>query len=116
MKAPKKKRGDDAARRGASRMTPLGEELAASLREVLAHVGGEDNRVRLTEIEPAGLEVRRIRESVGLSQEDFARVLGISPSGLRKWEQNQRQPRGAARTLLQIMEKEPAAVARALRS
>ena len=112
--APKPPR--PAGRRKSSGTTPLGEELAASLREVLAHVSGGDNKVRLTEVKPASLEVKRIRESVGLSQEDFARVLGVSPSGLRKWEQNQRQPRGAARTLLQVMAREPAAVARALRS
>jgi putative transcriptional regulator len=33
---------------------------------------------------------------------------------LRKWEQGQRQPHGAALTLLNIMDREPEAVIRAI--
>jgi putative transcriptional regulator len=51
---------------------------------------------------------------MGLTQSDFATVLGTSVSGLRKWEQAQRQPQGSARTLLKVMDKEPEAVLRAL--
>ena len=41
-------------------------------------------------------------------------MLGTSTSGYRKWEQGERQPSGAARTLLRVMENEPEAVLRAL--
>jgi putative transcriptional regulator len=44
----------------------------------------------------------------------MAQFLGTSLSGYRKWEQGQRQPSGAARTLLRVMEKEPEAVLRVL--
>ena len=48
----------------------------------------------------------------------MAVALGTSPSGYRKrkWEQGQRRPSGAARTLLRVMDKEPEAVLRVLSS
>jgi len=46
----------------------------------------------------------------------MATVLGTSPSGYKKWEQGKRQPSGAARTLLRVMDREPEAVLRALSS
>jgi len=92
--------------------TNLAEELIDSLGEALAHAQGEVPNVREHSIELP--QVRRIRGKLGLSQEEFARLLGVSASGLRKWEQGQRAPRGAAATLLRIMEREPQAVTRAL--
>jgi putative transcriptional regulator len=49
-----------------------------------------------------------------LSQDQFADAFGVSASTLRKWEQGQRSPTGAAKTLLKIIECEPKAVVRAL--
>ena len=46
----------------------------------------------------------------------MALMPGTGVSGYREWEQGQRQPGGAALTLLRIMEKEPEAVMRALAS
>lgn len=90
----------------------LADELIDSLGEALAHARGEGSDVREHHIDLP--QVRRIRAELGLSQEEFARLLGVSASGLRKWEQGQRTPRGAAATLLRIMEREPQAVTRAL--
>ena len=92
--------------------TNLADELIDSLGEALTHAQGKASDVREHHIDLP--QVRRIRTELGLSQEEFARLLGVSASGLRKWEQGQRAPRGAAATLLRIMEREPQAVTRAL--
>jgi putative transcriptional regulator len=42
------------------------------------------------------------RASVGLSQQEFAILLGVSPRTLQDWEQGRREPTGAAKTLLRI--------------
>lgn len=42
------------------------------------------------------------RSKVGLSQQDFATLLGVSPRTLQDWEQGRREPTGAARTLLRV--------------
>lgn len=51
-----------------------------------------------------------IRDKTGLSQPDFARLLGVSVRTLQEWEQGRRAPTGAARTLLQIANKNPRAL------
>jgi putative transcriptional regulator len=51
--------------------------------------------------------VARIRIRSGLSQADFAAVLGVSKRTLEQWEQGRREPSGAAKTLLKIAERHP---------
>lgn len=63
---------------------------------------------------PRAVDVSAIRRELGLSQEQFARLMGVSVATLRNWEQGRREPHGAARSLLQIASVEPAAVLRAL--
>jgi putative transcriptional regulator len=55
------------------------------------------------------------RASVGLSQHEFAELLGVSPRTLQDWEQGRREPTGAARTLLRVAVEHPK-VLRQLRS
>lgn len=47
-------------------------------------------------------EAAEARASVGLSQQDFAILLGVSARTLQDWEQGRREPTGAARTLLRV--------------
>jgi putative transcriptional regulator len=49
----------------------------------------------------------RARHSTGLSQADFAALLGVSKRTLQQWEQGRREPSGAARMLIKIAEKHP---------
>ena len=50
------------------------------------------------------------REAIGLSQSQFASLLGVSVRTLQGWEQGRKQPSGAARTLLAIARDNPKAV------
>lgn len=52
-------------------------------------------------------DVARVRLSTGLSQSEFASVLGVSKRTLEQWEQGRREPSGAARTLIRIAERHP---------
>jgi putative transcriptional regulator len=49
----------------------------------------------------------KARASTGLSQHDFAQLLGVSARTLQDWEQGRREPTGAARTLLKVATKHP---------
>ena len=47
------------------------------------------------------------RAKTGLSQHDFASLLGVSPRTLQDWEQGRRVPTGAAKTLLKVASSHP---------
>lgn len=47
------------------------------------------------------------RKGSGLSQSQFAALLGVSIRTLQGWEQGRRQPTGAAKALIAIAQKSP---------
>jgi putative transcriptional regulator len=51
--------------------------------------------------------ITEARTRTGLSQQQFAKVLGVSMRTLQEWEQGRRQPSGAARSLLAIAARRP---------
>jgi putative transcriptional regulator len=51
--------------------------------------------------------VVKARLKVGLSQAEFAKLLGVSKRTLQEWEQGRRQPTGAAQSLLKIAVERP---------
>jgi putative transcriptional regulator len=50
------------------------------------------------------------RQKTGLSQSQFAVLMGVSVRTLQGWEQGRKQPSGAARTLLAIASTNPQAL------
>jgi putative transcriptional regulator len=61
-------------------------------------------------------DVPAIRRHLGLTQQKFATLLGISLATLRNWEQGRRKPEGAARVLLCVAAKNPRVVLDAVHS
>jgi len=60
------------------------------------------------------MDIKAIRKRVGKSQDEFARMIGVSVATLRNWEQGRRSPEGPARALLQVAADNPEAVVEAL--
>lgn len=83
-------------------------ELLESVREGGAILRGEKEASRTTIIESP--DVKQIRQQYGLSQSEFAAMLGISVKTVQNWEQGRRNPRGPASVLLQVAAKHPDAV------
>ena len=77
----------------------LAAELLQSVREMKA------GRTRVV-----SSPVIDARQKTGLSQAQFAALLGVSVRTLQGWEQGRKQPSGAARTLLAIASVNPKAV------
>jgi putative transcriptional regulator len=62
----------------------------------------------------AAPDVKGIRERLGLTQERFAALMGVSSRTLQNWEQGRREPEGPAKALLRVVDREPEAVLHAL--
>lgn len=66
----------------------------------------EFDRLRLPPIEPlAPDEIKQIRESSGVSQAVFAKLLNTSLSTVQKWEIGQKKPTGTALKLLRLVQR-----------
>ena len=90
-------------------------KINVGLREAVAYAKGRDNRARVSVVHvPDDVDVRAIREQLGLSQQEFALRFGFSLGTVRQWEQKRRYPHGSARVLLKVINHEPLAVERAL--
>jgi putative transcriptional regulator len=83
-------------------------ELLESVREMKAIEKGLKKPSRVFEFPPPN--ARQIRRKFHLSQPDFARLIGISVSTLRNWEQGLRVPEGPAQVLLRVVAVHPEAV------
>ncbi len=88
------------------------ESIRQGLKEAAAHARGEAAGVKV--YEPTTVDVAAVRAPLGLSQNQFAARFGFSVATLRHWERGDRQPQGAALVLLNLIEREPQAVMRAL--
>ncbi len=58
--------------------------------------------------------VRAIRTRLGMTQETFAKAIGVPVATVRNWEQSRTSMDPAVRSLLRVLEREPEAVLRAL--
>lgn len=92
----------------------IGKEIIAGLEEIKAWREGRTKLKTTTVALPRAFEVPAIRKELGLSQEQFAGLMGVSVATLRNWEQGRREPQGPARSLLLVASREPAAVLKAL--
>jgi len=88
------------------------DELLNSVRWMGRHMRGEDDNGRTTRIPDP--DVKAIRETTGLSQSQFALMIGVKLKTLQNWEQKRVRPAGPARALLQIVSVDPHAAIRAL--
>jgi putative transcriptional regulator len=86
--------------------------IKAGLEDAIAHARGDANAA--TVHRPREIDVKAIRERTGLSQQGFCAAFGISLGTLRHWEQGLRAPRGPARTLLMVVDRDPVAIIRAI--
>jgi putative transcriptional regulator len=79
----------------------LGLEILEGLQELKRGAHGRKTAVP---------SISGIRDRTGLSQSQFANLLGVSIRTLQDWEQGRRAPSGAARTLLLVAAKHPKAL------
>jgi putative transcriptional regulator len=90
----------------------LFDELLESVKQAAAIERGEMQPSRVFVVDKKN-EVSNVRAKLGLSQNKFAALLGISSATLKNWEQGRRHPTGAAKVLLKIAQQHPKIVLKA---
>jgi putative transcriptional regulator len=86
-------------------MNKFSKELIESLTEACEHAEGRPSGVRVHVVEVP--DVRAIRQQLGMSQQEFARVYHIPLATLKNWEQRRRQPDAPAAAYLELIAKRP---------
>ena len=88
------------------------QSIKRGLLEAVEHAqgGAPETLVR----RPRPVNVKALRASVGMTQEQFAARFGFSAATLRHWERGDRKPRGPALVLLNVIAHDAKAVMAAL--
>jgi len=60
--------------------------------------------------------VKAVREKIGLTQVEFAKLMRVSIKTLQNWEQQHRTPSGAAAALIKIVSTAPDVAIKSLHS
>ncbi|MEJ7138800.1 NadS family protein [Amphibiibacter pelophylacis] len=90
----------------------LFNDLMQSLKEAREIARGEAPASRRFTV--AAPDVKAVRDQMGLSQSEFARLMQVSVKTLQNWEQRRRQPTGPAAALLRIVSMAPEVALRTL--
>lgn len=93
-------------------MSDAYKSIKQGLTEAIAHARGK--RVAVRVYEPKSVDVSALRQRVGMTQTQFAARFGFSVATLRHWERGDRKPHGPALVLLNVIDRDPKAVMRAL--
>jgi putative transcriptional regulator len=96
------------------RRSALADDIRASLHEALNHAAGKRTGAITHRVTPRDTDARDARLKLGLTQREFASLIGTAVGTVRKWELGARRPSGAARALIEVIKTEPKAVRRAL--
>ncbi len=98
-------------------MSKIGESLLRGANEALAHAKGKKTKAKIHKVVvPKQVDVKTIRLKLHLTRQQFADKYGFSIRTLEKWEQGVREPDGAARAYLVVIDRNHKAVESALAS
>lgn len=96
-------------------MSKIGKSLLRGAEEALAYAKGNKMDAKAYQVKiPKKINVSAIRDRLQMSQSVFAACFGFSIRTIEKWEQGVRQPAGAARAYLIVIDRNPEAVRSAL--
>ncbi|MBL8216248.1 MAG: helix-turn-helix domain-containing protein [Bryobacterales bacterium] len=115
-RSPRRSSASSVSDPGGSDGASLGERLLDSIKELHAHLRGEIKLSETVYHVPPDTDVRALRQSLRLSQSEFAALFGFSVRTLQDWEQGRRRPETPIRAYLAVIQRDPEAVIKALRA
>jgi len=89
------------------------EQMMDGLNDVEAFLAGEQEGFKAHV--PQDVDVKAIRNRLGMTQVRFSDTFGFSLDAIKHWEGGRRIPEASARTLLTVIDRNPAAVLTALK-
>jgi len=92
------------------------DKIASGLKDAVAITKGKADRKTYRVHIPPSIDVKAIRKTTGLTQDEFARQFGINAARLRDLEQGRSNPDSALRAYLLVIAKKPDVVREALRA
>jgi putative transcriptional regulator len=95
---------------GPRQRSSVGERIIEGLEEAVAWSRGQDVPARVTLVQIPDVDVRKVRQKMGLSQTQFATKFGFPAATLRNWEQGRVRPDAPTRVLLAVIAKHPRTV------
>jgi putative transcriptional regulator len=99
----------------AAKRPTVGARIIEGLEQAIAWTQGKSDAVRVTLVHVPEVDVRGVRQGMGLSQAQFATKFGFPPATLRNWEQGRSRPDAPTRVLLAVIARHPEAVEDVLR-
>ena len=76
---------------------------------------GKDDLATFQRVNPIEhIDVKLIRTKLDMTQDEFSSYFGFKIRTVQEWEQHRREPTGAAKNFLRVIEMEPRMVQRAL--
>jgi len=97
-------------------MSKVAGSIRRGLQEAVAYAEAKADESAYRVHVPEKIDVKAIRTSLDMTQEEFAGRFGFSVNTLRHWEQGSRQPEGPTRAYLLVIERAPKAVQKALQA
>ena len=88
------------------------KQMMDGLDDIEAFLAGEQEGFKA--YVPQEVDVKAIRNRLGMTQAKFSDTFGFSLDAIKQWEGGRRTPEAPARTLLTVIDKNPAAVLTAL--
>ena len=88
------------------------EQMMDGLNDVEAFLAGKQEGFKAHV--PQEVDVKAIRNRLGMTQARFSDTFGFSLDAIKHWEGGRRTPEAPARTLLTVIDRNPAAVLTAL--
>jgi len=88
------------------------ESIKKGLTQAIDYAEGKSIKAKV--YRPEKVNVKEIRNDIGMTQTEFASTFGISLGTLRHWERGDRKPHGPALVLLNLVKKEPKTILKVL--
>lgn len=95
-------------------MSEAFKRIEKSLKDTISFAEGKAIKAGLKAYKPFQVDVKRVRKNIGMTQTQFAAAFGIGLGTLRHWERGDREPKGAALVLLNMLAKDTKTVLRIL--